>query len=287
MRYLGLGAALQVMALLLGHCNVMAQTSSASRQAAPAPRMDLAGFWETDVAAALISGELAANPAPPAAVRSSAPVGSPDPIESAFLGRTVLLGKPPYNPEWEARVREAAANATPQSAAPTGKACSQGGFPFVMDNPTPDGMFQVVLAAQEALMLFPDGGVRQIYMDGRAHPKPEDLWPTQMGDSIGHWDRRTLIIDTIARKAGPIAPIPLPWAAQLSEAARFEERISLRDANDMEDDMTIIDPARFAHPWRITIRYRRVRDLDRMITINCSENDRNPVVDGKVVITPP
>jgi hypothetical protein len=272
---------------LLCLCNVRARDSAAAAPPAAARFPKMAGFWETDVAADLISGALTQDPPRPSAAQASAPESGLSPQESAFLSRTVVLGKPPYNAQWEAKVRSAATGAPVHPGPPTGKACLTVGFPFVMDGPTPDGMFQVVLTAQETLFLFPDGEVRQIYTDGRSHPKPEDLWPTQMGDSIGHWDGRTLVVDTVARKAGPISPIPLPGTAQLSDAARFEERITLRTANTMEDELTINDPVRFAHPWHLTIRYRRITDLDRMIPINCSENDRNPVVDGKVVIAPP
>lgn len=262
-------------AALLGLCNVRAQDGPAG----------MAGFWETDVAADLISGAVAEEPPPPAAGRPSTPSEGLAPQEIAFLRRAVVLGKPPYNAEWEAKARNDATH--PPSHSGPGRACVPVGFPFVMDGPTPDGMFQVVVTAQETLFLFPDGEVRQVYTDGRSHPKPEDLWPTQMGDSIGHWDGRTLVVDTVARKAGPIFPIPLPGTAQLSDAARFEERIRVLTPDTMENEMTISDPARFEHPWHLSIHYRRITDLDRMIPTNCSENDRNPVVDGKVVIAPP
>lgn len=272
---------------LLALCNVRAEHGSAAAPRAFPNTPNMVGFWETDVAADLISGNITQEPPRPDAGRSSAPDDGLAPQEKAFLSRTVVLGKPPYNAEWDAKAKNAAAPAPSRAPPPTGKACLPTGFPFVMDSPTPDGMFQVVLTAQETLFLFPDGDVRQIYTDGRSHPKQEDLWPTPMGDSIGHWDGATLVVDTIARKAGPISPIPLPWTAQLSEDARFEERIRLVNANNLENEMTIDDPARFAHPWRLTIHYRRVTDLDRMISTNCTENDRNPVVDGKVIIAPP
>ena len=49
--------------------------------------------------------------------------------------------------------------------------------------------------------------------------------------------------------------------------------------------MTIEDPERLAHPWTMRIRYRRVVDLTRMISTDCTENDRNPIVNGRVVIS--
>ena len=108
---------------------------------------------------------------------------------------------------------------------------------------------------------------------------------TILGDSIGRWEGKTLVIDTIARTAGQIAPAP--GAADLSAEAHFTERLRLIDADTMQNDLTIDDPARFVHPWQISIRYQRVKDISRLIAINCAENDRNPVVNGKIVISPP
>jgi hypothetical protein len=37
----------------------------------------------------------------------------------------------------------------------------------------------------------------------------------------------------------------------------------------------------------MTLKYRKVTDLDRLPPHDCAENDRNPVVDGKMTIAPP
>ena len=50
--------------------------------------------------------------------------------------------------------------------------------------------------------------------------------------------------------------------------------------------MTIEDPQRFTRPWQVNLRYARVQDLNRLIPVDC-EHDRNPVVDGQVVVAPP
>jgi len=73
----------------------------------------------------------------------------------------------------------------------------------------------------------------------------------------------------------------------LSDSAHFTERLRLVDENTLEDRMHIDDPVAFAHPWDITFRYARVTEMNRMIPMNCEENDRNPVVDGKIIITKP
>jgi hypothetical protein len=272
------------LAATLAALTAQAQQSSPDRVRAFAALPNWSGLWETDTSAALISGEIARA----AASRTresddrSAKAGL-DPVAAEFFGRTKILGKPPYNAEWQRRSQTLPQHPGPPPAA---KVCSEGGFPIVMDSPTPDGMFETVVTPEETLFLFPDGEARHVYTDGRRHPDAENLWPTQMGDSIGHWEGATLVIDTIARKAGPVVPF-VPGVADLSAHAHFTERVRRLDANNMEDDLTIDDPQRFEHPWNLSIHYKRIEDLDRMIAVNCTDDDRNPVVNGQFTITPP
>ena len=238
---------------------------------APAGRAGLGGLWETETAAALLAGELSASP-----------LG----VEAEMVKRVKLWGKPPYNAEWQQKSQRAAASASPPDSSRLRTSCEMADFPEVMEVPG-DGMFELLVTPGETLLLTLYGTARHIYTDGRGHPPTEDFWPTSMGDSIGHWQGAILLIDTIARKAGPVTPIPLPGIADLSGRARFTEALRLLDANTLQDDLTIDDPKRFTHPWQISIRYRRVTDVDRMIPIDCSEHERNVMVNGHATIAPP
>jgi hypothetical protein len=168
---------------------------------------------------------------------------------------------------------------------PTFKACEPGGMPEVMEYPVPDALFETLVTPDQTVLLWNTGTVRHIYTDGRGHPPAEDLWPTPEGHSIGHWEDGTLIVHTIARRAGPVASAP--DAAVLSENARFTERLQRRDADTLVNEMTIEDPERLDHPWKLSITYRRVKDMDRLMATNCLENDRNPLVEGQFTIAAP
>ncbi|HUK00830.1 MAG TPA: hypothetical protein VLW26_00970 [Steroidobacteraceae bacterium] len=207
---------------------------------------------------------------------------SGEPAALAELVRSARLADhPPYNPQWEARY---AADSTPEKMAAYGqrrKSCHWR-FPQQMESPR---MLQYFITPEETLILSDGLDARHVYTDGRTHPGKDDLWPTPSGDSVGHWDKDTLVIDTIARAAGPIGQ----WApaSVLTEKAHFIERIRLLGADAMEDQMTIEDAEAFARPWQLTIRYHRVKGLDRMIVYDCAENDRNPVIDGQLKIVTP
>lgn len=202
---------------------------------------------------------------------------------AAVRAKSVLTGKPPYNAELEARYQASLKDTAAQTAfASTSKTCSFA-FPGAMESPS---LFQIFVTREETLFLFATPEVRHIYTDGRPHPAPEDLWPTPMGESIGHWEGNTLVIETIARRAKTPIRFSSPQTV-LSEQARFTERIRLASADRLENEMTIEDPVTLARPWVVTLKYRRVMDLDRLPPHDCTENDRNPVVDGKLTIAPP
>jgi hypothetical protein len=74
-----------------------------------------------------------------------------------------------------------------------GSACQVLAFPFFMTSSPP---FDIVQTTDEILIIPErEGGLRHIYMDGKGHPA--DLQPSSNGDSIGHWEGDTLVIDTV------------------------------------------------------------------------------------------
>lgn len=196
--------------------------------------------------------------------------------------RSVLTGHPPYNAEWEARYRAGLEDIDALRAAEaTRKHCSFG-FPLTMESPS---LFQVAITPEETLFVFVTQGVRHVYTDGRPHPPAQELWPTRMGNSIGHWEGHTLVVDTIARLPTEQIGVASPLS-KLSEQAHFIERIRLLSPNELENEMTIEDPIAFERPWKVTIRYRRVTDLDRLGEYDCVQNDRHTVVEGQMTIAP-
>jgi hypothetical protein len=193
--------------------------------------------------------------------------------------KSVMMGHPPYKPDWEKRYQ---AGKAATAASEAGRKVCSFSFPQNMESPA---LFQVAITPEETLFVFATPDVRHIYTDGRPHTEPDLLWPTRMGDSIGHWEGDTLVIDTIARAADAPIAIASP-GLNVSEQARFVERIRLVSPNRLEDQLTIIDPVALTKPYTVTIHYRRAQDMPRLIPHDCFENDRNPVVDGKLTIAP-
>jgi len=210
---------------------------------------------------------------------SGRPIGGEDELKAKLQ----LIRSPPYNPVWAQKYELALQDKEALAArAATFKVCTRS-FPALMEAPW---QFEIATLPEETLFVFENGQVRHIYTDGRSHPQGDSLWATPLGDSIGHWEQQTLVIETVARS--PSEPIaPRAWVATLSEEVRFTERLRRIDATTLEDQLRIDDPVSLSSPWVLTLRFRRITEMDRMIPTDCVENERNPVVDGKMVITNP
>lgn len=115
---------------------------------------------------------------------------------------------------------------------------------------------------------------RNIYTDGRKHPDEEDLDPTFYGNSIGHWEGGTLVVDTVGFKS--ITDIQM--GMKHSERMHIIERIHLKrgDPGTLVDQMVIEDPLALARPWHVTYTYHRSR-TEQLLEYICEENNRNPV----------
>ncbi|MGZ3272488.1 MAG: hypothetical protein ACXU82_00225 [Caulobacteraceae bacterium] len=154
--------------------------------------------------------------------------------------------------------------------------CLPPGMPRIMSWPYP---VQVLLTPGEVtLVLEGDMQVRHIHTDGRDHPADPDL--TFNGDSIGHWEGDTLVVDTVG-----LAPqAAIAQGVVHSKAEHIVERFRLADPNVLEVKTRVEDPAVLAKPWEFTARYNRHPDWTIAEYI-CEQNNRNSVAaNGKAGI---
>lgn len=215
-----------------------------------------------------------------------------------------LQWSPPNNPATQAKVDRVIAlekkrlEAVARGEDPGGavRACTFGYPGLMLDTPL---MFEIMPTPKETALIFSSREIRHVYTDGRAHTPKDDLWATSWGDSIGHWEGQTLVIDTIAVKS-PFVPetdgVPVlafgdvegeQTITILSAQARYIERIRMIDPGHLEDQMTVIDPTNLTEPWQVKRIYERVSHINRMVYEDCEGEERNPIVDGKFTLAPP
>jgi hypothetical protein len=110
-----------------------------------------------------------------------------------------------------------------------------------------------------------DGAVRNIYLKDPG-PAPADSW---MGQSYGHWEGDTLVIDVTALDERT-------WFDRAgdyhSDALHVVERYTPRSHDTLWYEATIEDPKVFAHPWKIKMPlYRHVEPDARLLEFKCVE----------------
>lgn len=102
---------------------------------------------------------------------------------------------------------------------------------------------EIVQTPKEVIQLFEyDHLVRHIYTDGRGHGDPDPTW---MGDSIGHWEGTTFVVDSIGFN-------DKTWIDRVghphSDKEHVIERFHRVDAKTMQMDMTLEDPVAYTKP---------------------------------------
>jgi hypothetical protein len=110
--------------------------------------------------------------------------------------------------------------------------------------------------------------MRRIYVDGRPHAEDPD--PTYQGDSIGHWEGDTLVVDSV----GFIPNSFITPGVGHSDQMRIEERFHQVSPDTMEIRTTIKDPKALAEPWAVTRTYKRHADWQLKEYV-CAQNNRD------------
>lgn len=152
------------------------------------------------------------------------------------------------------------------------------GFPMLLSAAPP---IQFLITPERTLII---NGYRDLIdIDTRTgeHAPADDLWPTVWGDSVGHWEGDTLVVDTIMVKN------PNEYfhgAPPLSEEARYVQRIRRTAPDRIESDITIEDPVTLTRPVKLHLVWVPGEGFDRIV-YDIYDNDRTDSEDG--TIAPP
>jgi hypothetical protein len=145
--------------------------------------------------------------------------------------------------------------------------CLPPGVPRMSTTPYP----WTIVQTPKLIVIVYEGGAhiwRKVFMDGRAHdPNVQDTW---LGDSIGHWEGDTLVIDTVGQNDKTwIDQSGIPHSA----AMRVTERIRRPDFAHLEIEHTIEDPKTFTKAWKFTTHPTLLKG--ELIEYICQENNRD------------
>jgi len=240
-------------ALIGGLAVGLALMASAPRAATPAPRanapFDLSGVWMND-------DTLDERMKREGRTRQTA---------AELRGPAAAPAAPPLTPRYLEIHRRMQDEARKLAEGAAG--CEWPGMPTIMTYPYP---FEILTTPGRITFLFEaESQVRRVFLDRAAHLDPDDLDPSYNGDSIGRWEGRTLVIDTIGfNTRRPVRGLPH------SDKMRIVERITPVDADTIRNEMTITDAEAFTRPMVINVQYSRRPDW-RIREYSCAENNRD------------
>ena len=140
--------------------------------------------------------------------------------------------------------------------------CHMVGVPRITYMPYP---FQILQTPDQVVVTYEYvHSIRNIYMTGEHPPGPIQWW---MGDSRGHWDGDTLVVDVVHFT-------DQTWLDRSgnfhSEGLHVVERYTRTGPDHMLYEVTIEAPEVFTEPWRMSMPlYRRQEDDVRILEYEC------------------
>jgi hypothetical protein len=183
--------------------------------------------------------------------------------------------------EWQAKVqaaREADAKGQPLATGVTH--CIPEGMPTMMGGPFPIEILQSrgqVTIIEEAYTQ-----VRRILLD-RPQKAIDDVEPGFYGYSVGRWDGKALVVDTIGVKDS-VRYQNMPHSKDM----RIKERMTLVSPEILWDEITIEDAATLEKAWTFTFALKRMPDYT-LLEYVCEDNREYADEQGlqKIRIGPP
>jgi hypothetical protein len=146
--------------------------------------------------------------------------------------------------------------------------CLPAGVPEFL---TIGGAFQAMYLIQtprEVVMVNSfDSQARRVYMNVPHAPNPKPSW---YGDSVGHYEGDTLVVDTIGFNDKSVLTNDVPHTSQLHVVERFR---LIQNGTQIQVEFTVEDPGTFNAPWSGIVTYRRRGDATQLTEAPCAESN--------------
>jgi len=147
--------------------------------------------------------------------------------------------------------------------------CMPQGTPRVMTTGYP---LQIVETPGQVSLLFEENRIFRVVRLDVPHANPEVWDPSFMGESVGHREGKTLVIETTNFKPGTYLDASgLPHSDKLVVSERLSR---LGRGNELEDLVTITDPVNYTRPWTARITYQLHPEVELKTDWVCGEPHR-------------
>jgi hypothetical protein len=136
--------------------------------------------------------------------------------------------------------------------------CFPAGIPMIMTRVWPIAMVQLPTVIYMVSNF--NNGFRQIFIDGRDYTDPNTVVFTYNGESIGRWEKDTLVVDT---KYIETYNHYIDSGIPISEKFHMQERMRLLENGEvLEIEHIMTDPVNWVGEWRNTKHWLRVDKTD-------------------------
>ena len=132
------------------------------------------------------------------------------------------------------------------------QACTPSGVPAYL---SATGPYFFAQTPQKVLLFEPDEGqARRIHLNA-GHSA--DAKPSWYGESVGHYEGDTLVVDTVGLNAKTVVDnYRTPHSEKLHVVERFR---LIEDGKTLEVRITVEDSDTYHQPWQAMLRYERVQ----------------------------
>jgi hypothetical protein len=137
---------------------------------------------------------------------------------------------------------------------------------------------ELVQKPEKLAILFEQNNMFHVVpTDGRDHSK--NLYPTWLGDSVGHWEGDTLVVDTIGSNGQTW--LDTEPERLTSDALHVIERFSRPDYNHIQYEITADDPKMYTKPWKNTRVFVLMAPGQELLEYSCDENNKE-ITEGHI-----
>jgi hypothetical protein len=146
--------------------------------------------------------------------------------------------------------------------------CVPAGVPLFMGYGGPNPIIFLQTPKEVWLIFQSDQQIRRVYMNVPHSKNPKPSW---YGESVGHYEGDTLVIDTIGMNDKTVVDV---YRTPHTDKLHVIERWRMVDGGKaMEVVFSVDDSEAFNRPWTAMRRYRRVtQEPDEIV---CSENNQH------------
>jgi hypothetical protein len=137
------------------------------------------------------------------------------------------------------------------------------------------GTLQLLQARDRVIIMHErDHQLRRVWLNRPHSANPAPSW---YGESVGHYEGDTLVVDTIGLKTHKMSVVDsfgTPHTEKLHVVERYRP-FRTPFGTGLEVIVTVEDPGTFTGPWKGMVEYRQDRSVNRFEEVVCAENNRS------------